>query len=136
MEPNFQEALIGGHSPPYTYSTGQECQMKSAIHTVLKASAANPKSKIIEHPECFGQLDTVFPMGEEGLRTSPPECMRCPFAKLCLQAAMRTHRGLKLQEEKVDQAYEYGLIGKLDRWSRKKLIRQEIDALTSKRKSK
>lgn len=89
----------------------------------------------IDAPECFGQLDTVFPVGEEGLRTSPPECMRCPFAKSCLQAAMRSPEGLKLQEEKVDQAYEHGLIGKLDRWSRKKLIRQEIEALTSKRKS-
>ncbi|MBW2018769.1 MAG: hypothetical protein JRI65_01975 [Deltaproteobacteria bacterium] len=49
---------------------------------------------------------------------------------------MRSPEGLKLQEQKVDQAYEYGLIGKLDRWSRKKLIRQEIKALASKRKSK
>ncbi|RLB82515.1 MAG: hypothetical protein DRH17_05730 [Deltaproteobacteria bacterium] len=87
-------------------------------------------------PECFGQLDTVFPVGEEGIRTSPPECMKCPHAKSCLQAAMRSPEGLKLQEQKVDQAYEYGLIGKLERWSRKKLIRQEIEALASKRKSK
>ncbi|NVM22678.1 MAG: hypothetical protein HWN68_12975 [Desulfobacterales bacterium] len=87
-------------------------------------------------PECFGQLDTVFPMGEEGVRTSPPECMKCRFAKSCLQAAMRSPEGLKLQEERVDNAYEYGLIGKLDRWSRKKLIRQEIRALKSKKKPK
>ena len=87
-------------------------------------------------PECFGQLDTVFPVGEEGIRTSPPQCMRCPHAKSCLQAAMRGPEGLKLQEEKVDRAYEYGLIGKLERWSKKKLIRQEIEARTSKRKSK
>ncbi|MBW1740163.1 MAG: hypothetical protein JRJ42_03390 [Deltaproteobacteria bacterium] len=55
-------------------------------------------------PECFGQLDTVFPVGEEGIRTSPPECMKCPHAKSCLQAAMRSPEGLKLQEQKVDQA--------------------------------
>ena len=85
-------------------------------------------------PECFGELDTVFPMGEEGIRTSPPECMKCPYAKSCLQAAMRGSKGLKLQEEKVDQAYEYGLIGRLERWSKKKLIRGQIDALTSKKK--
>jgi len=89
-----------------------------------------------DRPDCFGQLDTVFPMGEEGLRTSPPKCMECPFAKSCLQAAMRSAEGLKLQEERVDQAYKHGLIGKLDRWSRKKLIHQEIEALTSKKKSK
>lgn len=92
--------------------------------------------KQTDPPECFGQLETVFPMGEEGIRTSPPECMKCPFAKSCLQAAMRGPEGLRLQEERVDQAYECGLIGKLDRWSKKKLIRQEIEALTSKRKSK
>ena len=89
-----------------------------------------------ELPDCFGQLDTVFPVGEGGIRSSPPECMKCPFAKSCLQAAMRSPEGLELQEEKVDQAYEYGLIGKLEHWSRKKLIRREIEALTSKRKSK
>jgi len=85
-------------------------------------------------PECFGQLDTVFPVAEEGLRTSPPECMRCSHAKSCLQTAMRSPDGLRLKEEKVDQAYKYGLIGKLERWSRKKLIQQEIEAVRSKAK--
>ncbi len=92
--------------------------------------------EIADLPECFGQLDTVFPIGEEGIRTSPPECMRCTHAKSCLQAALRSPEGLRLQEEKVDRAYEYGLIGKVERWSQKKLIRQQIDALTSKKKSK
>ena len=84
-------------------------------------------------PECFGRLGTVFPVGEEGIRTSPPECMKCPHAKLCLQTAMRSAEGLELQEEKVDQAYKYGLIGKVERWSKKKLIRQQIDAMKSKK---
>ncbi len=86
--------------------------------------------------ECFGQLDTVFPIGDEEIRTSPPECMKCPHVKSCLQAAMHSPEGLNLQEEKVDRAYEYGLIGKVERWSKKKLIRQQIDAITSKKKSK
>jgi hypothetical protein len=93
-------------------------------------------TEIIEQPDCFGQLDTVFPVGEEGIRTSPPECMKCHHAKACLQTAMCSPEGLRLQEEKVDQAYKYGLIGKLERWSRKKLIRQEIEVITSKKKSK
>jgi hypothetical protein len=62
--------------------------------------------------------------------------MKCPDAKSCLQAAMRSPEGLKLQEEKVDQAYEYGLIGKIERWSKKKLIRQQIDAMTFEEKPK
>ena len=87
-------------------------------------------------PTCFGQLDTVFPIGEDGIRTSPPECMRCPHAKSCLQAALRSPEGLKLQEENVDRAYEHGLIGKVERWSKKKLIRQQIDVMTSKEKQR
>ena len=93
-------------------------------------------SDTTDPPDCFGQLDKVFPVGEEGLRTCPPECMKCPHAKSCLQAAMGGPEGLKLQEEKVDQAYEYGLIGKVERWSRKKLIRQQIEALTTEKKPK
>ncbi|MDY6954797.1 MAG: hypothetical protein SWE60_25120 [Thermodesulfobacteriota bacterium] len=85
-----------------------------------------------EHPECFGELETVFPMGEEGIRTTPPACMKCPRVKSCIQTAMRGPEGLKLEEARIDRAYEYGLIGKLERWSRKKLIRQEIEALTTK----
>lgn len=87
-------------------------------------------------PDCFGQLETVFPVGEGGLRTSPPECIKCPFCKSCLQQAMAGPEGLKLQEEKVDKAYEYGLIGTLERWSKKKLIHQEIEGLASKEKAK
>lgn len=82
--------------------------------------------------ECFGDLDTVFPLGDDGLRMSPPECMGCADARSCLQAAMRSVEGLRLQEERVDQAYEHGMIGRLDCWSRKKLIRREIEALRSR----
>lgn len=81
-------------------------------------------------------MDKVFPVAEDGFRTSPPECIRCSHAKSCLQAAIRSPKGLRLQEEKVDRAYRYGLIGKLERWSKKKLIHQEIKALTSKSKGK
>ncbi|MDY6954939.1 MAG: hypothetical protein SWE60_25845 [Thermodesulfobacteriota bacterium] len=85
-----------------------------------------------ERPDCFGELDTVFPMGEEGIRTTPPACMKCPHVKSCIQTAMRGPEGLKLEEARIDRAYEYGLIGKLERWSRKKLVRQEIEAMTTK----
>jgi hypothetical protein len=85
-------------------------------------------------PECFGQLETVFPVGGEGIRTTPPECMQCSLVKSCIQAAMRSTEGLRLEEERVDRAYEYGLIGRLECWSRKKLIHQNIEALASKGK--
>jgi hypothetical protein len=76
---------------------------------------------------CFGRLEKVFPIGEDGFRTSPPECMRCPMATACLQAAMRGVEGLAFQEERVDRAYKSGLIGTLERWSKKKLIRRRIE---------
>ena len=88
-----------------------------------------------DQPECFGQLNIVFPMGEEGIRTTPPECMKCSLVKSCIQGAMRSAEGLRLEEERVDRAYEYGLIGRLDCWSKKKLIHQKIEALASEGKS-
>lgn len=88
-----------------------------------------------DRPECFAQLDVVFPIGEEGIRTTPSECMQCSLVKSCIQAAMGSADGLRLEEERVDRAYEYGLIGRLECWSKKKLIHQKIEALTSKGKS-
>jgi len=75
---------------------------------------------------CFGDLEKVFPLAENGFRTSPPECMKCPMVKPCIQAAMRGVDGLKEEEKRVDRAYESGLIGTLERWSKKKLIRRKI----------
>lgn len=75
---------------------------------------------------CFGDLEKVFPLDESGFRTSPAECMQCPMVKPCIQAAMRGIDGLKEEEMRVDRAYEYGLIGTLERWSKKKLIRRKI----------
>ena len=86
-------------------------------------------------PDCFAQLDIVFPMGDEGIRTTPLECMKCSLVKSCIQAAMLSTEGLRLEEKRVDRAYEYGLIGRLECWSKKKLIHQKIEAHTSKGKS-
>ena len=77
--------------------------------------------------ECFGDLEKVFPMGEDGFRASPPECMQCPMVKPCIQAAMRGTEGLKEEEKRIDRAYECGLIGTFERWSKKKLIRSKIE---------
>jgi hypothetical protein len=88
-----------------------------------------------KYPECFGRLNTVFPVDKDGIRTTPPECMQCPLVKSCIQTAMRGPEGLKLEEERVDRAYEYGLIGRLECWSKKKLIRREIEARTSEDRS-
>jgi hypothetical protein len=62
--------------------------------------------------KCFGDLEKVFPRGEDGFRTSPPECMKCSLVKPCIQAAMRGVEGLKEEEKRVDRAYSCGLIGR------------------------
>lgn len=76
------------------------------------------------YPNCFGSLDKVFPMGENGLRNTPPGCMICVFKTECLREAMQAVSGIPVHEEMVDRAYESGLIGFFHRWSKKKQLHQ------------
>ena len=69
---------------------------------------------------CFGILDTVFPMAEDGLRYTPDECFECSYKTECLRSALIGKGGLKVQEEFVDRSYKSGMIGFLERWSKKK----------------
>jgi hypothetical protein len=80
----------------------------------------SPKKNI--RPECFGQLDTVFPMGEDGLRHSPEACLECPHKTDCLRAGLKGDAGLKVHAEHIDRSYESGMIGFASRWSKKKTI--------------
>jgi hypothetical protein len=77
-----------------------------------------------KYPKCFGQLETVFPMGEDGLRHTPTKCFACQDKTECLRAAVEGHEGLKVREERIDRAYDAGMMGFLERWSRKKSIQQ------------
>ena len=75
-----------------------------------------------EKPGCFGELDTVFPMGADGLRASPPQCMQCPHKTACLRAAVQGKKGTTVRREAIDRAYRSGAIGFLERWSRRKML--------------
>ena len=75
-----------------------------------------------DHPSCFADLEIVFPMGADGLRRTPPACMQCAVKTDCLRAAMDKPSALVVQEEMIDRAYQGGVIGALQRWSRKKTI--------------
>ena len=75
-----------------------------------------------DHPTCFGDLATVFPMGCNGLRQTPATCMQCAAKTDCLRSAMSKPAALEVREEMIDRAYRGGLIGTLQRWSRKKVI--------------
>ena len=75
-----------------------------------------------EKPYCYGDLDTVFPKGEDGLRHSPESCFPCVYKTECLRAAMQGKNSVRVRGEWVDRAYASGMIGFLDRWSRKKIL--------------
>ena len=76
-------------------------------------------------PDCFAQLETVFPMGKDGLRNTPDACLACRHKIECLRAAVRGRGGLKVREEQIDRAYNSGMMGFLERWSKKKTIARQ-----------
>jgi len=78
-----------------------------------------------KYPYCFGKLEEVFPKGDDGLRHTPESCLVCIYKTRCLRRAMEGAEGLAVREEKVDRAYEAGMIGFLDRWSRKKTLHKK-----------
>ena len=85
-----------------------------------------------QYPECYGDLNTVFPMGKDGLRESPLACMACVFKTECLRDAMLAPSGMQVKEELLDRAYESGLIGFIHRWSKKKQLHQRREKAATK----
>ena len=79
-------------------------------------------SKKNKLPKCFAHLETVFPMGKDGLRITPDSCLACSHKTECLRAAIQGRDGLKVKEERIDRAYNSGMIGFFERWSKKKAI--------------
>jgi len=82
--------------------------------------------------DCFGILDKVFPNGPDGLREIVPECFHCPERLPCLKTALSTEQGIEMREEILDRAADSELVGRLQRWSRKK----ELSRLTKQEKKK
>ncbi|MCP4665567.1 MAG: hypothetical protein GY849_04295, partial [Deltaproteobacteria bacterium] len=74
--------------------------------------------------ECFGVLDKVSPMGEDGFRETVIGCFDCPDKVTCLQAALATQEGLMFRSEILDRAPAGGLLGRIKRWSEKKQLSQ------------
>jgi hypothetical protein len=73
-------------------------------------------------PDCFGELEIVFPLGDDGLRHTPAPCFECPLKTECLRTGLEGRAGLNVHEEQVDRSYHAGAIGFVERWSRKKAI--------------
>jgi hypothetical protein len=83
-------------------------------------------------PPCFGDLDTVFPMGADELRCTPDTCMACGHKTECLRTAMSRPRGIGVREEMVDRAYASGRIGFLKRWSKRKAYNRQKNQMIKK----
>jgi hypothetical protein len=78
-----------------------------------------------KRPYCFAKLECVFPMGDDGLRQTPESCMVCRCKTECLRAAVAGEDGIEVHAETIDRAYEAGMIGFLERWSRRKSLHRK-----------
>lgn len=87
-----------------------------------------------KHNRCrdFGNLETVFPKAEDGLRKSPAYCLACRDKTACLRTAMRKKNALAAREEFLDRAYASGMVGFFERWSRKKYLKGKMQEKDSK----
>jgi hypothetical protein len=84
----------------------------------------------MEKRDCYGILDKVFPMGDEGMRQVPPLCQECSGRVACLRTAMSTPEGIEVRAERVDRAAAKGIWGRLQMWS----IRKELHRTRKERK--
>ncbi|MCD6586040.1 MAG: hypothetical protein J7K96_09800 [Desulfobacteraceae bacterium] len=88
----------------------------------MGADENKPEHKPKHKKNCFGVIDIVFPMYDDGLRHSPESCMVCSYKTECLRTAIQNPDGCKVQEELVDRAYASKNISFLQRWSKRKYI--------------
>lgn len=79
-----------------------------------------------KRPDCYGILDKVFPMKDNGLRQTPETCFyQCPVKTDCLRQAMATKDGVKVEEEIIERGSRTGAINFFERWSRKKQVHRK-----------
>jgi hypothetical protein len=84
-----------------------------------------------QRPACYGDLDTVFPMGPEGFREVPPDCAACSFRVDCLRQAVNQGKGFQemgREMAKREQQATGGVGGFYRRWSRLKNLKKREQA--------
>ena len=79
-----------------------------------------------KYPNCFGELEKVFPKTKDGLRSTPEACLECLHKTACLRSAMEGAGGVKVREEIVDRAYDSGMMSFVERWSKKKVLKRKL----------
>lgn len=80
----------------------------------------------MKRPDCFGDLDRVFPMTPDGLRHSPEDCLTCNEKASCLKTAIAGDQQMVMASERLDRAYRAGTISFFQRWSKKKRIHKSL----------
>lgn len=76
--------------------------------------------------ECFGRLEKVFPMGEDGLREVEVGCFDCPVKKECLQKALSTREGLEFRASLLERTPVVGIGDRIRRWSQRKELSRRM----------
>lgn len=72
-------------------------------------------------PACYGELETVFPMGAEGLREVRESCQGCGHKVACLRQAVSAKPAQReLEEERQGREEDGGVSGFIRRWARLK----------------
>lgn len=99
--------------------------LQSNIHFSCSGKMIH-KEQNKKYPACFGDLETVFPKGEDGLRISSEVCRSCEHKTACLRSAMEGTEGAKVREEIVDRAYKAGAMSFFERWSMKKRLHRRL----------
>ncbi|GEM_PF-351164 len=80
-----------------------------------------------ERPPCFGKLDEVFPVGNEGIREVRERCIRCDYRIQCLKEALNTEEGIRFQEEILKRTPAKTISDWIRRWSEKKLLSKRLE---------
>jgi uncharacterized membrane protein YdjX (TVP38/TMEM64 family) len=77
-------------------------------------------------PDCLGRLEKVFPLGEDGLRHTPVECLECSRKTECLRRAVTGPGGVAVEEERLARAYRAGMVGFFGRWAKQKELARRL----------
>lgn len=88
----------------------------------------------MDKKDCFGILEKVFPLKENGLREVPPDCFACPDRVQCLRTAISTDEGVEMQAERLERTPARGFRQRLVRWSERKELSRRMEKSRKKKK--
>lgn len=84
----------------------------------------------MKHKDCYGILDMVFPVNNQGFREVTIECQECPDKVACLRDSLGTKEGIVFKAKRLENFPGNGLLGRIKRWS----YRKELNRLSEQKK--